>query len=541
VLGCGGIDSGAGGDIEDVDFEELAAGTGHTSDNLVSDGTLTSDQYLRSEDGSHRVTLQGDGNLVLRRMVDGRAVWSSGTNGKSATRLRLQSDGNLVLRTASGAAVWSSKTAGLGATKLHLRNTGQLVLYRNSTVVWSVNGSPPAVDECPNDPNKTKPGLCGCGVPEGTCGSGDDFVTSDFVLPNPGTRAWAVTTGNQIIPHVPAYSGHGKAYFGQLHEHTRASSDGNPNAYADKAYADAKSNGMDFMALTDHGRDIDSTVEGEHNKGEWKELTTADDRANRDHTFVALSGYELTKEAQHINIFNTNWMADRFQTPGDATNDEANTRLALAFIAQDPNVIAQFNHPGGYGGGGHLNGFTYKREWDRFITLIEVSRDIDNKDPQGDLTHYYGSYTRALDKGWHVAPTSQDDNHSDKGKGTMKCRTGVIVDKLTRAHILDALKNRRVYTTNDTNLQVSFKINGQEMGSILSSPSKLSMVVNVSDPNGENGARMELISSGGKVVLSYSSSQNWTAELDPLRPYYFLRVYQRDGEGAITAPIWTGR
>ncbi|MCU0665442.1 MAG: hypothetical protein MUC50_24350, partial [Myxococcota bacterium] len=24
-------------------------------------------------------------------------------------------------------------------------------------------------DNCPNDPNKTEPGLCGCGVPEGTC------------------------------------------------------------------------------------------------------------------------------------------------------------------------------------------------------------------------------------------------------------------------------------------------------------------------------------------------------------------------------------
>jgi endonuclease/exonuclease/phosphatase family metal-dependent hydrolase len=27
------------------------------------------------------------------------------------------------------------------------------------------------VDNCPNDPNKTQPGACGCGVPEGTCGA----------------------------------------------------------------------------------------------------------------------------------------------------------------------------------------------------------------------------------------------------------------------------------------------------------------------------------------------------------------------------------
>ncbi len=30
----------------------------------------------------------------------------------------------------------------------------------------------PVVDQCPNDPAKTTPGLCGCGVPEGTCTQG---------------------------------------------------------------------------------------------------------------------------------------------------------------------------------------------------------------------------------------------------------------------------------------------------------------------------------------------------------------------------------
>jgi hypothetical protein len=35
-------------------------------------------------------------------------------------------------------------------------------------VSFTVGSGP--VDNCPNDPNKTEPGLCGCGVPEGTCG-----------------------------------------------------------------------------------------------------------------------------------------------------------------------------------------------------------------------------------------------------------------------------------------------------------------------------------------------------------------------------------
>jgi hypothetical protein len=29
------------------------------------------------------------------------------------------------------------------------------------------------IDNCPNDPDKTAPGECGCGVPEGSCGIAD--------------------------------------------------------------------------------------------------------------------------------------------------------------------------------------------------------------------------------------------------------------------------------------------------------------------------------------------------------------------------------
>jgi hypothetical protein len=34
------------------------------------------------------------------------------------------------------------------------------------------DGTPDCLDQCPNDPNKTAPGLCGCGAPE-TCTSAD--------------------------------------------------------------------------------------------------------------------------------------------------------------------------------------------------------------------------------------------------------------------------------------------------------------------------------------------------------------------------------
>ncbi|MCU0665050.1 MAG: hypothetical protein MUC50_22345 [Myxococcota bacterium] len=144
VLGCEDIGFEGSDAVDDLDFEDRAASVGHTSNTLTPGTQLNSDEYLRSSDGSHSLYLQGDGNLVLRRMSDKKALWSSGTSGKSVARFKFQGDANLVLQTSSGAAVWSTKTAGSGATKLYLHSAGQLVLYKNSTVVWSVNGAPPS-------------------------------------------------------------------------------------------------------------------------------------------------------------------------------------------------------------------------------------------------------------------------------------------------------------------------------------------------------------------------------------------------------------
>ena len=85
----------------------------------------------------------------------------------------MQGDGNLVVYKGTQAP-WSSRTAGKKGATLKVENDGRAVIRLGSTELWSV-GSDVVVDQCPNDPNKTKPGLCGCGVPEGTC-NGDSWT-----------------------------------------------------------------------------------------------------------------------------------------------------------------------------------------------------------------------------------------------------------------------------------------------------------------------------------------------------------------------------
>ena len=55
-------------------------------DTLNAGERLTVNQYLQSNNGSYRLYMQGDGNLVLRNAASA-AIWSSQTNGKNAVRL----------------------------------------------------------------------------------------------------------------------------------------------------------------------------------------------------------------------------------------------------------------------------------------------------------------------------------------------------------------------------------------------------------------------------------------------------------------------
>ncbi|HET8872030.1 MAG TPA: alkaline phosphatase family protein [Aquabacterium sp.] len=114
------------------------------SDTLSVGSALSLNQSIFSSDGAYKFTLQGDGNLVIRRS-DGQAVWAANTQGKGGTRLAMQTDGNLVLYTSAGVPVWSTKTYGTAASMLVMQSDGNLVLYSSGgAAIWATgtnNGS----------------------------------------------------------------------------------------------------------------------------------------------------------------------------------------------------------------------------------------------------------------------------------------------------------------------------------------------------------------------------------------------------------------
>lgn len=344
-------------------------------------------------------------------------------------------------------------------------------------------------------------------------------------------------------------------YFGQLHSHTNIS-DGTGSIT--EAYAHGKSiETLDFLAVTDHSNSFDNTDNGDLNtdgttvSSEWKEAKAAA-KAISDNTFVGLYGYEMTwsNGLGHINTFNTAGWQSRTQT--DYKTYATALENYYNKLETAPDSISQFNHPGTTFG--DFQDFAYYSEArDQLITLIEVGNGEGEVGSSGYFPSYE-YYTRALDKGWHVAPTNNQDNHKGRWGDANTARSVVLADNLTESAIYDAMRNYRVYATEDNDLNIYYTLDGNIMGSILSSSDVgESVEVNVllaDETDKLAGTKVQVIVNGGLVAASTtieakkSRTIDWQEEVTLSVPssynYYYIKVVQPDGDIAVTAPVWVG-
>ncbi len=323
-------------------------------------------------------------------------------------------------------------------------------------------------------------------------------------------------------------------YYGQLHSHTGYSDGtGTPS----QAYAYARDTGhADFFAVTDHSNYFDNDLDWTKST-EWADTKQQANNYNVDGQFVAIAGFEMTwsNGTGHMNTFNTDWFESRNNTSMTLSN-------YYNKIAAYPNSFSQWNHPGTTFG--DFSGFAnFSAANDGVIDLIEVAN---GSGPVRGTGYYpsYDYYWQALDKGWHVAPTINQDNHKADWVTANEARTVVLATGLTRANVFDAIKNGRVYATEDKDLKLMYKANGSVMGAVLGKPATLDITVNVSDADtGDNISKIEVITAGGTVAASSAFSANtvnWNTQLPATNKYYYVKVTEADGDYAFSAPIWTG-
>jgi len=104
--------------------------------------SLLPGQTLQSDYGVYTLTMQPDGNVVLRNSNQ-TPLWRTNTGGNliDPRDFIMQTDGNLVLYDTSGQPHWESNTAGNPGAFLNVQADGNLVVYRAGSTTQTANNS----------------------------------------------------------------------------------------------------------------------------------------------------------------------------------------------------------------------------------------------------------------------------------------------------------------------------------------------------------------------------------------------------------------
>ena len=369
------------------------------------------------------------------------------------------------------------------------------------------------------------------------------------------SKTWSFTIGEATF----------QRYFGQLHSHTQYSDGaGSLESALDYVKNLPEIANVDFVAFTDHSNYFDSKnnpnveaalydtslvndSDSSHSWATYKNTVAAFNAANAGKK-VAIAGFEMTWSGGpgHINTFNTPGIVSRNNTTLNNKTKDAGLQAYYKLLSQTEgaNSISQFNHPGTTFG--NFIDFGY---WDAVVDTRMYMVEVGNGEGQIGAGGYYPSYEQyimALDKGWHVAPTNNQDNHKGRWGNANDARDVILTDDFTEDGIYAALRARRMYATEDKNLDLDYTVNGNMMGSIIDVPEKLNFEISFNDPDRTDSiAKVELVVNSGKVAYTWDSAADLakgsvSVELAPEYTYYFVRVTEGDGDLAVTAPVWVG-
>ncbi|MGB9688579.1 CehA/McbA family metallohydrolase [Thermogutta sp.] len=299
-----------------------------------------------------------------------------------------------------------------------------------------------------------------------------------------------------------------RVWFADLHSHT-SYSDG--TYFPIDAYTYARNVAkLDVFCLTDHLESLD--------ENEWIDTQEVAWKANELGKFTALIGLEWTKQWGHLCIYNP----PTYRWPSDPE--------AFYRAAAEANAVLKFNHPGD--GTISHGGLAYSELGDKVVQLMEVRNLAEEK-----------AFRRALRLGWHLAPDGSTDTHSPNW-GNVRTWTGILAPGLSVRNILDALANRRCFSTADRNCTVQFEVNGLPMGTIRSLPvEKVNVSLTISDPDASDTigkVELYLDDEVAEVFEPQQANVNWRKELvlSPGPHYLWIKVTQTDNNSIWCAPVW---
>jgi hypothetical protein len=415
-----------------------------------------------------------------------------------------------------------------------------------------------------------------------------------------------VRVGNVAAPRMPAFSGlpHGAAenaprkngrlslqsvpastlpytiYYGNLHSQTNHSDGGGPVATctSEQAPQSAALGPADAYAMMQNQAHGDFLMTSEHNhmfdgstgtnaaanpataKALFQSGLTAAANYNAAHAgFLAIYGNEwgVISNGGHMNLINptglTEWEYNSSgQLIGDFFTPKSDYAAMYAFMKQQ-GWIGPFNHPASIGqfniGGTDL---AYDANGDQVMVLAEVLNSSafshNTTETETSRNSYQTAFNILLERGYHVAPSTDQDNHCANWGLSYRNRTGVLLPNgtpLTMANFVDALKARRVFAAEDKNGQLILTGNGAIMGQTVSNNGALTLVANYASSNGQTASRVQFFEgvpgSNGTVTQLYEGSGTVTVTPAAGAHFYYAQITQANGDRLWSAPIWVNQ
>jgi probable HAF family extracellular repeat protein len=295
----------------------------------------------------------------------------------------------------------------------------------------------------------------------------------------------------------------------------------------------------------------------------------------------------------HINVFNTQNRVGAYFTSDLTQNDIRDTLDSFyAWLVEadrnerffsDVPVIAQFNHPTLYEYITRFRDFRLpegnREQLREIFALMEVGSHC-------GLGCYHnteaneGWYRFALNRGWRVAPTNNQDNHVPFTTAKTKPFTGILLPSdiasspasmLVQQECLRALSKRRTYASEDKNstILMAARLAGDTgwsylMGDVITLPSsgfgQLTLAISAKNPEDsplntrDYIQRVELIAPRGQIIYQDSFNVRVSEVLFEVRLseaelrslprtdlgeiYIYAKMVQADGDIVLSAPIW---
>jgi hypothetical protein len=416
-------------------------------------------------------------------------------------------------------------------------------------------------------------------------------------------QSWEIAIGKTEAPKMPKFAALGNArgpaaaggskdaaantlapataalpytvYYANLHSQTNHSDGGgtlgsctgaqSPQSGAfgpSDAFAYAKGRGLDILLASEHNHMYDgsdstntaanpATARALYQAG----LTAAADFNAANPNFLAVYGVEwgVINNGGHMNIFNSpellEWeynasnqlIGDTYTAKGDYSG--------LYTLMRQRGWIGQFNHPSS-SGQFLVNAVPlgYTEDGDQAMVMCEVLNTSafsnNTTETETGRSSYESACKKALEAGFHVAFSTNQDNHCANWGASYTNRTAVLIPNgtpLTQASFVDALKARRVFATMDKNSQLVLTANGHIMGERFTNSGPLHLVANYANSSGQSAATVviyEGVPGRNGTVSELAAVADTTITPTNGEHFYYAKVTQNDGKILWSAPVW---